>query len=163
MCNCSICNRADRGVLEQDFIVLATESNMSVDEALAYVSDKYECSSDELKVHALFHMPNGQESLARRVKLREADILTDVIDEYKDTLQAMGLHIKGLMSKAEDKEVAVAKMLTKPMTEMYLGLGGEIRQSVKTLAELDRLLNGPEDSTGTGLVALAEAIKGSSQ
>ena len=55
----------------------------------------------------------------------------------------------------------MAKMLTKPMTDLYIGLGGEIRQAVKTMSEVDRMLNGPEDTATSGLRALADAIRGS--
>ena len=61
----------------------------------------------------------------------------------------------------DDKQFQLSKLLTKPMVDLYIGLGGEIRQNVKTMAELDRMLNGPQDSTAGGLVALAQAIRGS--
>ena len=60
-----------------------------------------------------------------------------------------------------EKETKLAKMLTKPMVDLYVGLGGEIRQNVKAMAEVDRMLNGPQDTSGNGLLALAEAIRGS--
>ena len=61
----------------------------------------------------------------------------------------------------EEKEVKLAKLLTKPMVELYLGAGGEIRQTVKTMAEINNLLNGESDPTLSGLAALASAIKSS--
>ena len=60
-----------------------------------------------------------------------------------------------------DKEVKLAKLLTKPMVDLYIGLGGEIRQNVKAMAEVDRMLNGPQDNGNSGLQALADAIRGS--
>lgn len=106
-----------------------------------------------------------RDSLTRRMKLREADMLAAVGQEYLVTLKTMGRRINKLAQVSsidiedEEKQLKLAKLLTKPMVDLYVGLGGEIRQTVKTMAELDRLLNGPEDSAATGLAALAQAIR----
>lgn len=109
----------------------------------------------------------GRESLTRKMKLREADMLAAVSNEYLVTLKAMGRRLNKLTAVSsidaedDDKQYALSKMLTKPMVDLYIGLGGEIRQNVKVMAELDRMLNGPQDSTAGGLAALAQAIRGS--
>ena len=109
--------------------------------------------------------PEPRDSLTRRMKLREADMLAAVGQEYLVTLKTMGRRINKLAQVSsidiedEEKQLKLAKLLTKPMVDLYVGLGGEIRQTVKTMAELDRLLNGPEDSAATGLAALAQAIR----
>lgn len=109
--------------------------------------------------------PEPRDSLTRRMKLREADMLAAVGQEYLVTLKTMGRRINKLAQVSsidiedEEKQLKLAKLLTKPMVDLYVGLGGEIRQTVKTMAELDRLLNGPEDSATTGLAALAQAIR----
>lgn len=111
-------------------------------------------------------------SLVRNMKLKEADMLAEVSAEYLITLKAMGRRINSLLSDAPedgegedvpraDKQLKTAKLLTKPMVELYLGLGSEIRQTVKTAAEVDRMLNGPKDGVASGLTALAAAIRGS--
>lgn len=108
-----------------------------------------------------------RDSLTRRMKLREADMLAAVGNEYLVTLKTMGRRINKLAQVSsidiedEEKQLKLAKLLTKPMVDLYVGLGGEIRQTVKTMAELDRMLNGPEDSVSSGLSALAKAIQGS--
>lgn len=108
-----------------------------------------------------------RDSLVRRAKLREMDMLEAVSREYLVTLKAMGRRINKLArisnipEEDQDLQIQMAKMLTKPMTDLYIGLGGEIRQAVKTMSEVDRMLNGPEDSAVTGLRALTEAIRGS--
>ncbi|MEG2479896.1 MAG: hypothetical protein RSA50_06460 [Mucinivorans sp.] len=108
-----------------------------------------------------------RESLTRRMKLREADMLSAVSNEYLVTLKTMGRRINKLASVSsidvedEDKQLRLARLLTKPMTDLYIGLGGEIRQTIKTMAELDRMLNGPEDENSSGLKALASAIRNS--
>lgn len=109
----------------------------------------------------------ARDSLTRRMKLREADMLAAVGTEYLVTLKTMGRRINKLAQVSsidiedEERQLKLAKLLTKPMVDLYVGLGGEIRQTVKTMAELDRMLNGPEDSVSSGLSALAKAIQGS--
>lgn len=108
-----------------------------------------------------------RDSLTRKMKLREADMLAAVGQEYLVTLKTMGRRINKLAQVSsidiedEEKQLKLAKLLTKPMVDLYVGLGGEIRQTVKTMAELDRMLNGPEDNPSSGLGALAAAIRGS--
>lgn len=108
-----------------------------------------------------------RDSLTRKMKLREADMLAAVGQEYLVTLKTMGRRINKLAQVSsidiedEEKQLKLAKLLTKPMVNLYVGLGGEIRQTVKTMAELDRMLNGPEDNLSSGLGALAAAIRGS--
>ena len=108
-----------------------------------------------------------RDSLTRKMKLREADMLAAVGQEYLVTLKTMGRRINKLAQVSsidiedEEKQLKLAKLLTKPMVDLYVGLGGEIRQTVKTMAELDRMLNGPEDNLSSGLGALAAAIRGS--
>lgn len=110
-----------------------------------------------------------RDSLTRKMKLREADMLAAVGQEYLVTLKTMGRRINKLAQVSsidvedEEKQLKLAKLLTKPMVDLYVGLGGEIRQTVKTMAELDRMLNGPQDNLGGGLNALAAAIRGSDE
>ena len=109
----------------------------------------------------------GRESLTRKMKLREADMLAAVGQEYLVTLKTMGRRINKLAQVSsidiedEEKQLKLAKLLTKPMVDLYVGLGGEIRQNVKALAEVDRMLNGPQENGNNGLQALADAIRGS--
>ena len=182
---CSICNRSDRAEIENAILNISAESGLTVET----IAEQYKLDIDELRNHALFHTPlvapcdivtpttdlqlspdaeaKVPTSLARKMKLREADILATVNNEYLVTLKAMGRRINRLATvssiDAEDeaKKVELAKLLTKPMVDLYIGLGGEIRQNVKAMAEVDRMLNGPQDSGSNGLMALAEAIKGS--
>lgn len=184
---CTICNHPDRAEIENAILSMADGSKISI-EAIA---EQYDVSLADLKMHALFHTPlvdaadieelrdagdteqtevvkaTPRDSLTRRMKLREADLLAAVGNEYLVTMKTMGRRINKLAQVSEidiednDRQLKLAKLLTKPMVDLYVGLGGEIRQTVKTMAELDRLLNGPEDSATSGLVALAKAIQGS--
>lgn len=181
---CKICNRIDRADIENAILNISAESKLTVES----IAEQYKVDVQELRNHALFHtplvapcdvvtsepvvddtqLPEGKTSLARKMKLREADILAATNNEYMVTLKAMGRRINRLASVSSidaedaDKEVKLAKLLTKPMVDLYIGLGGEIRQNVRAMAEVDRMLNGPQDSSSNGLQALADAIRGSS-
>jgi len=108
--------------------------------------------------------PEPRPSLTRKMKLREADMLMAVANEYLVTLKTMGRRINKLASTSsidvedEEKQLKLARLLTKPMVDLYVGIGGEIRQTVKATAELNKLLNGPEEGQNSGLQALAAAI-----
>lgn len=181
---CTICNHPDRAEIENAILSMTDGSKTSIE----VIAEQYDVSLADLKMHALFHTPLvgaadleqlgvtdsdqsekavPRDSLTRRMKLREADLLAAVGNEYLVTLKTMGRRINKLAQVSEidvednDRQLKLAKLLTKPMVDLYVGLGGEIRQTVKTMAELDRLLNGPEDSATSGLVALAKAIQGS--
>ena len=188
---CTICNHPDRAEIENAILSMTDGVKTSIE----VIADQYDVSLADLKMHALFHTPlvgaadieelrdadmtagdtvlteaerpAPRDSLTRRMKLREADLLAAVGNEYLVTMKTMGRRINKLAQVSEidiednDRQLKLAKLLTKPMVDLYVGLGGEIRQTVKTMAELDRLLNGPEDSATSGLVALAKAIQGS--
>ena len=187
---CTICNHPDRAEIENAILSMTDGLKTSIE----VIAEQYDVSLSDLKMHALFHTPlvgaadleelrdaetlgdteqtevvraTPRDSLTRRMKLREADLLAAVGNEYLVTMKTMGRRINKLAQVSEidiednDRQLKLAKLLTKPMVDLYVGLGGEIRQTVKTMAELDRLLNGPEDSATSGLVALAKAIQGS--
>lgn len=174
---CSICNRADRAEIENAVLSISTESGLTVE----MIAEQYGCSLADLRTHALFHTPlvstaaveasettpEPRPSLTRKIRLREADILEAVSNEYLVTLKAMGRRINKLANGSSidaedaDKAVQLAKLLTKPMVDLYVGLGGEIRQNVRAMAEVDRMLNGPQENGNSGLQALADAIRGS--
>lgn len=182
---CGICGRSDRAEIENAILNISVENGLTIE----LIAEQYGVGLDDLKKHALFHTPlvapcdavipatelqlnpdaeaRVPTSLARKMKLREADILATVNNEYLVTLKAMGRRINRLANvseiDAEDeaKKVELAKLLTKPMVDLYIGLGGEIRQNVKAMAEVDRMLNGPQENGNNGLQALADAIRGS--
>lgn len=184
---CKICSMSERAEIENAILNISAESKITIES----IAEQYNLDVVELRNHALFHTPlvapcdivttttelqmnpsadasvKVPVSLARKMKLREADILATVNNEYLVTLKAMGRRINRLTcissidAEDEAKRVELAKLLTKPMVDLYVGLGGEIRQNVKAMAEVDRMLNGPQDSGSSGLQALADAIRGS--
>lgn len=172
---CAICEHPNRADIENAILNISTDSGLTIDT----IAEQYHLDITELRDHALFHTalvapletvtsePQPNVSLARRMKLREADVLTAVNNEYMVTLKAMGRRINRLASVSSidvedsNKQMELAKLLTKPMVDLYVGLGGEIRQNVRAMAEVDRMLNGPQDNGSSGLQALADAIRGS--
>lgn len=159
---CSICEHPRREEIETALLELKD---------VEQVADEFEVSIEDLKMHAMFHTPSlpseASESLTRKIKLQEADMLAEVSQEYLRTLKTMGHRINKLATpgtsdfEEEERQLKIAKLLTKPMVDLYIGLGGEIRQTVKTMAELDQMLNGPKDNLGSGIAALAKAIQDS--
>lgn len=188
--SCMICNHPKRDEIENALLTMVFGAPPNASNSIEAIADQYSVSLEELKMHAMFHTPlvgdgdvasinqktttvdnadvnvtTSRDSLTRKIKLREADMLATVGREYLVTLKTMGRRINKLAQissidvEDEEKQLKLAKLLTKPMVDLYIGLGGEIRQTVKTMAELDRMLNGPEDSAATGLAALAQAIR----
>jgi len=188
---CTLCQHPDRAEIEAAILNMTVSTPPSNIDSIA---EAFNVDPLELRQHALFHVPLTDESdleavasyqsaldgvnlddipqlapeprpsLTRKMKLREADMLMTVANEYLVTLKTMGRRINKLASissidvEDEEKQLRLARLLTKPMVELYVGIGSEIRQTVKATAELDKLLNGSEESQNSGLQALAAAI-----
>lgn len=181
MTKCVVCDHPRRLEIESAILSMSgTEQGLDIGE----VAKAFEVDETALKTHALFHTPlvsvedlapevekseNRRSSLTRMAKLREVDMLAEVSNEYLLTLKTVGRRIKSMVGvnpaategEEDDNNIRTAKVLTKPVVDLYIGLGGEIRSTVKTMSDIERALNGPQDSTATGLEALANAIRGS--
>ena len=191
---CPICNRDDRADIENALLSMASSGK---GRKIEQIAEEYEVNIHDLKMHAMFHTPlvdeddlelvvseaekpegsttpqveraevNQRDSIARQLKLRESDALTEATNEYLITLRAAGRRINRILGVKEnagddeDQMYRLSKFLTKPMVDLYIGLGGEIRANAKALAEINRMVNGPQDDTAMGLNALAAAIRGS--
>lgn len=166
--SCIVCEHPKRAEIEQAILSISSETLGKAGLTVESIAEQYGIPLDVLEAHAIFHLPmdtKSTDSLTRKIKLKEADVLEEVNKEYMQTLKSLGRRINRLTEvqssdlNEEDMQFKVAKLLTKPMVDLYVGLGGEIRQTVKTIAELDRMLNGSEDNLSTGLSALAAAIR----
>ena len=148
---CNICEHPQR----EDIETMLREG-VNVDG----VAETYQVDPDELRAHIMFHttVENPQESIARTLKKREADMLADMAEGYMKTFTSIGVNINQILSSPD---TASSARLTKQLVDLYLGVGKEIRETVNAIAELDTLLNGPKDENVTGLAALANAIRGS--
>ena len=211
---CSICCRDDRADIENAILNMTSAATPKERTSIEDIAKQFDLTSkdsfDDLKMHALFHMPlvtkydleaadsaaekildqigsgatlpnlsdvpnssvepiEGRMSMSKKLKLLEADVLTSVNNEYLVTLKAVGRRVNKLAQVSSideedaDKQLWCAKLMTKPIVDLYLGLGAEIRKNVATITDIDRAVNGPQDSTTSGLAALASAIRDSGQ
>lgn len=153
--SCALCSDPRLARIEEDI-----NNQMPLEE----VAEKYTLSEDMVRRHAVLHMQEqdgSYTSIARKTRLTEALMLEDTLIEYSDTLKKMSAHIHRNLDDSADNPAVFSKLLTKPVADLYVSLGGEIRQTVKTLAELDVQLNGPKNDNSNGLQALADAINNS--
>lgn len=155
--SCALCNDPRLGQIEEDI-----NNQMPLGE----VAEKYHIDEDVVRQYAVLYMKSNDEteglvSIARKTKLKEAYVLEDTLTEYSKTLKKMSKFIHKNLDESEDNPTLFSKILTKSVSDMFVGLGGEIRQTVKTLSELDMQLNGPKNDNSNGLQALADAINNS--
>ena len=182
---CPICDRSDRAEIENAILSMTSSGEGKTIEQIA---EAFGVEVEQLKMHAMFHTPlvsaedlepqvksslknydevevepKYRDSLTRKMRLRETDVLNEVTNEYFITLKTLGRRIHSLMDKTDDEDQCyrMSKLLTRSVVDLYIGLGGEIRQNVKTISDIDRAINGPQNDTNSGLQALANAIRGS--
>ena len=163
--NCTVCNHPQRVEIEQAILHISPDKP---EITLDSISKEYDIPVADLKKHAILHCPlpididnEEVDSIVRKNKMREMDTLEEVALEYLVTLKNVGRRINKYACEGEDS-VRFEKLLTKPVSDLYLGLGSEIRQTTKAIADIDQLLNGPKTDNTSGLAALAAAITASS-
>lgn len=165
---CKVCKHPNRDEIEA---VLYRMTSKDADELLEQLSDAYDIDIEELQRHAMFHAcmdlsPQGEEtSIVRQIKLRETDLLGQVAKDYADTLTLVGARIRQKAYKESDADglddTRFERSMTKGMVELYLGCGDNVRKTIKDIADINQILNGPKDDGLSGLGALAAAIAGS--
>ena len=162
MRDCAVCKHALRLNIENALFKLAPEN---AELTLARIAQEYAVPEEELRAHALFHSsfnfePNG-DSIVRQIKLREADMLGAAALEYMTTMQMVGARIRGYAAESTGEDIRFEKLLTKPVTDLYIGCGDSLKGAIKTLADINQQLNGPKDEGTSGLAALAAALHAS--
>ena len=167
---CKICTHPNRDAIEA---VLYRMTPKNADELLQKLSDAYDIDVEEFQRHAMFHAcmdltPQGEEtSLVRQVKLRETDLLGQVAKDYADTLALVGSRIRQKARNESDADglddIRFERSMTKGLVDLYLGCGDNVRKTIKDIADINQILNGPKDDGLSGLGALAAAIAGSKQ
>lgn len=160
---CVICDHPQRAEIEK--CLLASDygnSNMTI----ADIAHKYKVGVTDLQVHAFMHTSMVQlesnevgESIAGAVKKREANLLSAMADEYYATLKATGKQIRTIMN---DEASGGARTVTKPLVELYIGVGNNLRQTMESLVTMNQKINGEQDSGMQALAAVVSAIRGSS-
>jgi hypothetical protein len=143
----------------------------NANELLEQLSEAYDIDIAEFQRHAMFHAcmdlsPQGEEtSIVRQVKLRETDLLAQCAKDYADTLTLVGSRIRTKARNESDidglEDTRFERSMTKGLVELYLGCGDNVRKTIKDIADINQVLNGPKDDGLSGLGALAAAIAGS--
>ena len=153
---CKICAHERRSDIELSIL------NMSETLDIDAISQEYEVPVEDLKMHALMHTPvhansSDLDTLAKQIKLREAELLSRTAHDYLITMTSIGRRIRHF---SDADEVALSRLLSKAVVDLYLGCGAEIRHSVNALSDLNSKINGDSGAT-SGLTALANALSAS--
>ncbi len=161
---CSICSHPARTEIE--LALLNAESFREAANIIEQVSLEFEVSESDLKLHAILHSPvstdlenRNPHSLARQLKVKEAEALAATVNEYLITMTAVGRRLRVYVNDSDT--VHFEKLLTKSVTDLYLGTGAQIRETVKLMAEVNSILNEDQNPQKTGIMALANAINSS--
>ncbi len=166
MTTCSICNHPKRAEIERACLL---RNFGDTDVSLKDIAKEFDVDLKDLQVHVLTHIPleseacsdlNTTESLAGKIKMREADILRNVMEESFVTFKNLGAKINAIVASHTTDDPTLVQ-ITKPVTELYLGTSQSIRDTANTLIKLNLAVNG-EDSKGLSAIAsLVDAIHGS--
>lgn len=166
MMTCSICNHPKRAEIEQACLL---RNFGDTEITLKDIAKEYDVDLKDLQVHVLTHIPleseackdiNTSESLAGKLKMREADILRNVMEESLVTFKNLSAKINAIVAAHTTEEPTLIQ-ITKPVAELYLGTSQSIRDTANTLIKLNLAVNG-EDSKGLSAIAsLVDAIHGS--
>lgn len=160
--SCPVCMHSQRAQIENAIL------NAPTTDTLERVAAEYNIDMHALQVHVLMHSPIGadtetidRESIARKSKTREMDLLFAAANDYMVTLKTVGDKITQEANKGDF--TSFSRGLSKAIVDLYLGTGNELRNTIKTIMDIDNILNGPKDSSTSGLEALAKAIRGSKE
>lgn len=166
--DCAVCKHKHRDEIEA---VLYRMTPKDADSMLQQLSEAYDIDIEQFQKHAMFHAcmdltAQGEEtSIVRQIKLRETDLLAQCAKDYADTLTLVGSRIRTKARNESDKDgmddVRFERAMTKGLVELYLGCGDNVRKTIKDIADINQVLNGPKDDGLSGLGALAAAIAGS--
>lgn len=167
---CKICNSSNQQTIEAALL-----AGTPIDE----VAKSFEVPLNDLKIHAVMHLsafkskasadgsessvePEESLSIAQKLKLQEAVTLRNTYNEYYSTLKKLGAHINRQITESDKSGMVLGRLLEKSTIDLYLGAGVQIRETIKSLAEIDSIVNGKEDSSAGSIAALVSAIRGSS-
>lgn len=156
--NCKICGHPRRAEIDQAVLDMTPGD---YDIQLEQIAKQFDVPLPDLKIHVMsckpIDKPDSKDSLAKKLKLQETDTLEDVINEYYETLTLIGSRIRRMALESEDN--SFARVITKPVVDLYLGAGSEIRRTAEALSDISAEVNGPKSDSVSGLDALANAIR----
>lgn len=161
MRSCPVCTSCRRVEIETALFRVHSDDGP---EALENISKAFDIEVPALQEHMLFHAAmSSADSIARQIKMREADLLTaSAIDQF-NTMKSVGKRLRDAINEADSEDVRFEKCATKSVVDLYIGSADGLRRTVQTIADVNQLLNGPKDDGLSGLGALAKALDMSRQ
>lgn len=161
---CPICNHIQRAEIEQKLLYRSAGDGTVT---LEQIATEYKVRVLDLQVHALMHTSVISQSesgeattLVQAIKFKEGEYLRQSIIDYQLTMAVLGGKIRTIVHEHSSEESTLHK-LTKPVVDLYLGLGTEIRSAVDLLTKMNGSLNDSSNNALDGLKALVTAIKSS--
>lgn len=163
---CSICNHPRRADIEKACLL---RSYGSTDVTLKDIAKEYDVDLKDLQVHVLMHIPleeattddlTATNSIAGKIKLREADILRQVMEDSYVTFKNLSDKINRIVATHSTDNPTFIQ-ITKPVTDLYLGTSQSIRDTADKLMKMDLMMNGEKDKGIEQVAALVSAIRGS--
>lgn len=160
--NCVICQHERRSEIENELLC----RQWGVDGySLDAISEKYSVPVRDLQVHALMHIPVQQvtgdaSSITQKIGMAEADMLRQTASTYYTTLQGLSERINRAVLSEDD---AGLRIINKPLVDLYLGTGSELRATVDSLVKMNQAVNGEDNSGLSALAALVNTVRGSKE
>lgn len=160
---CSICNHPRRAEIEKACL-LRNFGDYEV--SLRDIAKEYNVDLKDLQVHVLMHIPleesatesvEATQSLAGKIKMREAEILRSVMEESYVTFKNIGAKINTIVAQ-HSTDAPTLPQITKPLADLYLGTSQSIRDTADKLMKMDLMVNGEKDAGLASVAALVNAI-----
>ena len=162
---CSICNHPKRAEIEKACLL---RNFGDTEVTLKDIAKEFGIDHRDLQVHVLMHQALEDQnesdaekvtSIADKIKMREADILHQVMEESLTTFKNLSAKINRIVS-VHTIENPTMQQITKSMTDLYLGTSQSIRDTADKLCKMNLMLNGEDDKGLQQVAALVEAIHG---
>ena len=162
---CNICNHPQRDKIEKACL-LRNFGDCEV--TLKDIAEEFAVDLKDLQVHVLMHIPledvnnasiKNTESIAGKIKMREADILKQVMEESFVTFKNLGDKINSIISQHRVDNPTFIQ-ITKSVTDLYLGTSQSIRDTAEKLMKMNLLINGEQNAGVQQIAALVSAIHG---
>lgn len=163
---CRICNHKKRQHIEKACL-LRNFGDCEV--SLRDIAEEFKVDLKDLQVHVLMHIPleestgesvESTQSIAGKIKMREADILRNVMEESYVTFKNIGSKINTIVAQ-HSVDTPTLVQITKPLADLYLGTSQSIRDTADKLMKMDLMVNGEKDQGLASVAALVSAIHGS--
>jgi hypothetical protein len=182
--SCPICTHRKRAEIERDCLLLNYGDDPAC-KSLKDIAEQYHVQYKDLQVHVLMHIPLEESmsdvmqetipsttgdsssdvskeptSIAGQIRLREAAILRQTMEESYVTFKNLSGKINQIVSRHTDDSPTL-QQITKPLTDLYLGTSQSIRATADTLMKMNLCVNGEKDEGLASITKLVTAIHSS--